>query len=136
MMPLKTLIAAFLLLFPALASGRTHLEKAYQGAWCSAAGGRVEVVLPDRARVDCLTPTHAVEVDFAPKWAEAVGQALYYAHVTGKSPGVLLIMENRDDERFLGRLMSLTGSTGITVWVTTAADLSGPGAVSNDEREK
>ncbi|WP_171018846.1 hypothetical protein ACONUD_00725 [Microbulbifer harenosus] len=51
----------------------------YQLPWCETAGGVAEYVLPDRTRVDCLTETHAMEFDFAPKWAEAIGQALYYA---------------------------------------------------------
>ena len=37
---------------------------------------------------------YAVEFDFAEKWAEAVGQALYYALKTGKKPAVVLIMED------------------------------------------
>lgn len=122
-MSLKAVIAALPLFFPALAAGSLHPERDYQALWCEAAGGEVEFVLPDRARVDCLTLTHAVEVDFAPKWAEAVGQALYYSLATGKSPGILLIMEGRDDGRFLNRLMAVTDTVGITVWVTTQDDL-------------
>jgi hypothetical protein len=122
-MPLKAIIAALLLLFPALAFGSLHPERDYQARWCEAAGGDSEFVLPDRARVDCLTLTHAVEVDFAPKWAEAIGQALYYSITTGKSPGILLIMEGRDDGRFLKRLLTVTDVAGITVWVTTQDDL-------------
>lgn len=129
-MPLRAFIAALLLLFPALAFGSLHPERDYQKSWCEAEGGKTEFVLPDRARVDCLTLTHAVEVDFAPKWAEAVGQALYYSIATGKSPGILLIMEGRDDGRFLKRLLAVTDVTGITVWVTTQDDLSVKKAVS------
>lgn len=137
-MPLKAIIAAMLLLFPALAFGSLHPERDYQKSWCEAAGGASEFVLTDRARVDCLTLTHAVEVDFASKWAEAIGQALYYSIATGKSPGILLIMEDRDDERFLKRLRAVTDTVGITVWVTTQDDLSGlpkKRAVSIRERE-
>lgn len=135
-MPLKTVITALLLLFPAIAFGKIHSERDYQMRWCEAAGGAVEVVLPDRTRVDCLTLTHAVEVDFAPKWAEAIGQALYYSFATGKRPGILLIMEGRDDGRFLDRLMAVTDAVGITVWVTTQEDLPAkrtvPGILKKD----
>ncbi|CAG1065397.1 hypothetical protein BAC1_00978 [uncultured bacterium] len=134
-MLLKALIAALLFALPSYASGSLHPEREYQRRWCEAAGGVAEVVLQDRARVDCLTGTHAVEVDFAPKWAEAVGQALYYSISTGKSPGILLIMEGVDDVRFLRRLMDVTERSGITVWVTTQDDLPGKRAVSNGERE-
>lgn len=131
-----SVIAASLLLCPAIASASVHPEREYQKAWCDGAGGTREFVLPDRARVDCLTSTHAVEVDFAPKWAEAVGQALYYSIETGRSPGILLIMEESGDERFLKRLMTVTGMTGITVWVTTREDLSLKEAASSGSGEK
>ena len=37
------------------------------------------MTMPDGARCDILTETHAIEVDFADKWAEAFGQSLNYA---------------------------------------------------------
>lgn len=95
----------------------THPERYYQQAWCQEHQGQAEVVLPDGARVDCLTETHAVEVDFAPKWAESIGQSLYYAQVTGKKPGVVLIMERPGDERHRLRLDSLAPDLGITIWL-------------------
>ncbi len=75
-------------------AGHIHPEKYYQQQWCSAQGGVAEYRLDDGTRVDCLTDTHAVEVDFARKWAESIGQALYYGLQTGKRPGVLLILES------------------------------------------
>ena len=42
-----------------------YYEKDYQQAWCAASGGTTEYVLPDKARVDCVTNTHAIEFDFA-----------------------------------------------------------------------
>lgn len=122
-MRLKPVLIAILLACPAFSHASLHPERDYQRAWCESAGGVREFVLPDRARVDCLTRTHAVEVDFAPKWAEAVGQALYYSIETGRRPGILLIMEKNGDERFLKRLMAVTDVAGITVWVTTGEDL-------------
>lgn len=71
----------------------SHSESAYQHAWCTANGGVEEVKNADFTRVDCLT-THAVEFDFANKWAESVGQALHYGLMTGKRPKVVLILEN------------------------------------------
>ena len=43
--------------------------------------------------MDCLTSCHAVEFDFASKWAESVGQALYYQYKTNKKAMVVLIIE-------------------------------------------
>ena len=62
-------------LLPVVAgAGHKHPEKWYQERWCNENGGKVEVVLADRTRCDCLTSTNAVEFDFGPKWAEAIGQ--------------------------------------------------------------
>ena len=85
--------------------------------------GQTEVVLDDKARVDCLTDQYAVEVDFAPKWAEGIGQALFYGVKTGKQPGVLLILEHKSDERFLKRLNLTAEKYGITTWTITPEDL-------------
>lgn len=79
-------------------------ERDYQLAWCDQAGGVMEYRLPDQTRVDCLTATHAVEFDFGRKWAEAIGQSLYYSAVTGKRAGVVLIMKRDADKRYLDRL--------------------------------
>ena len=72
----------------------SHYESSYQRAWCEANKGIVEYENKDKTRVDCLTKTHAVEFDFANKWAESVGQALYYGIKTGLRPKVVLILEN------------------------------------------
>ena len=55
-----------------------HSESSYQHAWCSAHKGIEEYENKDKTRVDCLTSCHAVEFDFANKWAESIGQALHY----------------------------------------------------------
>lgn len=121
-------VVVFMLLFAfsaACTADARMKESAYQGAWCAAHGGQAEVVLPDRTRVDCVTGDYAVEVDFASKWAEAIGQALYYAMRTGRKPGILLIMESERDARFLERLMAVADSLGIEVWTITPEDVSG-----------
>lgn len=82
-----------------------HHEKYYQEQWCQDRG-QVEFVLPDRTRVDCLTETHAVEHDFGQKWAEAIGQSLYYSFQTGKRAGIVLILEKESDRRYWIRLNS------------------------------
>jgi hypothetical protein len=66
-----------------------------------------------------MTMTHAVEFDFAPKWAEAVGQALYYGAVTGKKPAVVLIHKSGQvDERYRRRINTIMDAYGIRmdVW--------------------
>ena len=58
-------------------------------------------------RVDCLTKDYAIEFDFANKWAESVGQSLYYAHMTKKKPAVVLIMSKLTDMKYVKRVERL-----------------------------
>lgn len=101
-----------------------YLEKDYQTFWCSANNGITEVVLPDKARVDCVLEDYAVEADWAKKWAEAVGQSLYYAKVLNKKPGILLLMTNGEkDEKYLQRLRVVTEDLGIKVFVMRSMEV-------------
>ena len=61
-------------------------ESWYQDVWCLGKGGEVEHRLKDGRRID-LTKTHAIEVEFARKWPEAVEQSLDYSMLTGKQAG-------------------------------------------------
>ena len=79
-------------------SKHKHSERSYQHAWCSAHNGIEEFQNEDYTRVDCLTEYNAVEFDFADKWAESIGQALYYQLMTGKKGMVVLILENPEKE--------------------------------------
>lgn len=76
-----------------------HNESSYQHAWCSQHKGIEEYENDDFTRVDCLTETHAVEFDFANKWAESIGQAEHYALKTGKKGKVVLILEEPKKEK-------------------------------------
>lgn len=76
-----------------------------------------EHVLPDGTRVDIVTSTYAIEVDFARKWAECVGQALFYALMTGKKPVCLVLVGVEDREPGLARLRAVCIRERIDVWV-------------------
>jgi len=54
-------------------------EKYYQDMHCEKLKGKTEYRLENKTRIDCLTNTEAIEHDFATKWAECAGQAIYYA---------------------------------------------------------
>ena len=73
---------------------KKYNEVDYQKSWCDLHNGIIEYQNQDFTRVDCLTSTHAVEFDFAKKWAESIGQALHYGLMTGKKPMVVLILNN------------------------------------------
>lgn len=111
----------------ALISKAHALESDYADPWCAARGGINEKVLADRTRVDCLLPGFAVEVDFAYKWAEAMGQALHYGRMTGRMPGVLLILKKPSDARFVRRLYADAEHWGLPlfVWTVNTYDADG-----------
>lgn len=81
-------------------------EKHYQEQWCAEQGGQAEVVLADKTRADCITASNAIEFDFGKKWAEAIGQSLYYSLQTGKRAGVVLILDGPKDRKYWLRLNS------------------------------
>ncbi len=106
----KTWLTAFVVILAASSPAHArhqHPERWYQERWCRAQQGRAEVRLVDRTRVDCLTATHAVEVDFARKLYEAIGQSLHYSMLTGKRAGILLILERPGDEKYWRRLRGI-----------------------------
>ena len=114
-----------LLLFPLLFVGCSqtinqqmkHHEKYYQTLLCDKLHGEMEFVLEDRTRVDCLTDEYAIEVDFAKKWAESIGQSLFYAHMTGKEPAVGLIIDTSKESRYLKRLDVIAQEYGIKIFI-------------------
>ena len=91
-----------------------HNEKYYQTILCNELDGKMEVVLEDTTRVDCLTDEYAIEVDFAKKWAESIGQSLYYAEMTGKKPTVALIIGTKDN-KYLSRLKLIADKYDIKI---------------------
>ena len=106
-------------------------EADYQKFWCANKNGQIEYTLDDGARgsrVDCLTDDYAIEFDFLKKWPEALSQAQYYAKMTGKIPGIVLIIEDRHYEYnyvYILRLLNTVTETEshIRFWFIYADDL-------------
>lgn len=93
-------IAVFALLFPPATApawesyefdlpAQTR-ESAWRDALAKELKGRTEVSI-EGGRVDVLTDTWAIEVDWANKWHEGLGQALHYSDATGRQGVVALI---------------------------------------------
>lgn len=78
-----------------------YKEKHYVQAYCK---GQIEYRLPDKTRVDCLTEEYAIEFDYGNKWAEGIGQSLYYAKKTGKKPAIALILRSEKDNKYIERI--------------------------------
>ena len=112
--------AAFLLLAltTPLCAARLNSEAYYQKIAAEKYGAESEVTMPDGTRCDLVTEKHAIEVDFADKWGEAIGQSLNYGFQTNKRAGIVLILEKPSDRRHLIRVNSIIQHYGlpIDVW--------------------
>jgi hypothetical protein len=75
-------------------------------------GGKTEVFL-DGGRADVVTETYAIEVEFAKKWKESVGQALFYAQRTNKKAGIVLVMQSLADSKYGIMLQSTLDYMGL-----------------------
>lgn len=112
------LILSMLLIATGLFSQERQRESYYQTKFAEVVNGETEVVLSDRTRVDIVTDTHVIEVDFAEKWAESIGQSLHYeGMLNNKKAGVLLVIEGKEEERFIDRLVGVAAKHNIDVWV-------------------
>ena len=95
-----------------------QVESYYVNQWCTSDFGRKEAILWDLTRVDCLSKDYAIEFDFAKKWAESIGQSLYYAKMTGKKPAVVLILTSVTDYKYVKKLERL--DNGIKIFLVKA----------------
>lgn len=66
-------------------------------------GGKLEHVVKN-GRVDLLTNEVAYEVAWARDWKESIGKALWYGMQTHRDAGVILIIEQASDEKYLTQL--------------------------------
>lgn len=96
-----------LVVLSTLATAERQPESHCRDLFAKAMKGETEVVLPDRTRADVVTDSHAIEIEFAAKWCEGFGQSLWYGFQLQKKAGLVLILEDEKDRRFLVRLRSL-----------------------------
>lgn len=112
------LIICFSILLTATICYAAHSpkEREYQNTWCKQYNGIAEYKLKDNTRVDCVTTNYAIEFDFANKWAEAIGQSLYYGLMTNKKPAVVLIIEKPSDFRYYYRIEKVANFLHFKLW--------------------
>lgn len=95
------LVLACTLKEPEFPQKEKYHEADYVKAYCN---GQIEYELKDLTRVDCLTDEYAIEFDWGKKWAESIGQSLYYAKMTGKKPAVAIIVKSLKDDYYISRI--------------------------------
>lgn len=87
-----------------------HEELSQRDGWESL---EKEHRLDDGTRVDLLFPKEACEIDWADKWAEGVGQSIYYGLKTRKAPLVILLAKKDGWEKYRDRVQYC----GVECWV-------------------
>jgi hypothetical protein len=115
---IKTILAALCVSLSLAAPALAIKESEFQKRFC--AGMLQEQILKSGARLDCLSGTHAIEVEFSKKWAEAIGQALHYAAETDLKPGIILVCK-KDESICLKHIFRAESTLShwklpITVW--------------------
>ena len=78
-------------------------------------GGIAEYRTEDGSRVDIVTDEYAIEVEWATKWKEAIGQALFYGVMTGRKPAIILMQKTSQEWRHVMRAAVACGAGGITI---------------------
>ena len=111
-------IILFLFFFIVTSSSQAlEKEKYYSDKFCEEMSGQADYTLQDKSRVDCLTETHAFEVDWADgmKVYEAIGQSLYYSSQTGKLPGILLLIRKDNSEKHIRKIKEVISAFNLPI---------------------
>ena len=109
---MKNLILLFLLI-PTFLTAQKISEAQYTRMINEKLQGKMEYSVTS-GRVDILTETHAIEVERANKWKQAIGQSLWYGLQTTKKPGIILIIEKDSDYKYFIQLNTALDYAGLT----------------------
>jgi len=101
---------------------RLHKESWYQKNVATKWNAKTEVRVAN-GRVDIVGANYATEVEFADKWKEAIGQALWYAFQTNKKAGIILICEKPEDHKHAMRLRSVIQHNKLDIKVWTYSEI-------------
>lgn len=77
-----------------------------------------EVTSWDGTRADLVNSEYAIEVEWAEKWKESIGQSIYYSIVHNKKPGIILLRKKGlDVSHHIYRCQTVCAKVGITLWI-------------------
>lgn len=98
-------LALILTILPCMAQAAVVSEKQVEACLCS------DFERQHRTNagtfVDCLSDTHAIEIDDTASWQNALGQVLHYSAVTGRKGKIILYCETLNDGLCLKRRLRL-----------------------------
>lgn len=75
-------------------------------------GGKREFAVTS-GYVDLLTDEFAIEVEFANKWKQSIGQALWYGLQTNRKPAIVLVKREPKDQKYAIQLGSALTYAGL-----------------------
>lgn len=119
--PACLLSLVWLLVFPlVLPLSAQRYEADYADLIQRELGGRREVAITS-GYVDLLNSDYAIEIEFANKWKQAIGQALWYGLQTNRQAGIVLIKRSPKENKYVIQLGSTLQYAGllqrVRVWV-------------------
>lgn len=106
-MRLRYVIAVMVLWGPVAARAWDYYQfdlpsQAPEALWRDALAAELKArheVPVEGGRIDVMTDTEAIELDWPHKWHEGLGQALHYADATGKKPVLALISYSQGPDK-------------------------------------
>lgn len=103
-------------------------EKDWTDALAKRINGQSEVQV-DRGRVDVMTDSYAIEIDFIKKWHEGLGQAIHYGDESTRIGVLALIDKNEAHEdlehlRLLKKIEKLCIKKGVKLILLRSVDES------------
>lgn len=84
---------------------QTKYESDYIELISKELGGEREVSVTN-GRIDILTDEIAYEVEWARKWKHSIGQAIWYGLQSDRTPGIILILQDKSDYKYVLQLES------------------------------
>lgn len=91
-------------------------EKFYQNLFCTWFSCQKEVTWSDGSRIDALSSTYAIEVEFSSKWSNSIGQAIHYSLITKHNAGIAIIKTKLSDSKNIDKLLRICNLLKIKVW--------------------
>ena len=125
---LRLYFALVILTIPSLGSAQSEAE--VEALLCAdmETSYRIPIGSVSYLEVDCVSDTHAIEIDWNNKWREGVGQALVYSKLLNLKFGLILVCKENTNKEHLCYRHSLSAQQVVsdikeagTIWQCVAS---------------